>query len=125
MAVARRFVSAPPGGCAGEGGLDQVRFRHRVVADPGLDGSGESVGDELRDDLVVGIWEVGVGGPGHERKAVVGEVAYQRVVYSAVRRIVQGVLVYGHKPLDVIGNIPGGKAQHLDRKSTRLNSSHT
>src|ERR1700722_8871140 len=36
-------ASAPPGGCAGDGGLDQVRFRHRAVAEPGLDGSGEPV----------------------------------------------------------------------------------
>jgi hypothetical protein len=26
---------------------------------------------------------------------------------------VQGVLVYGHEPLDVIGDVTGGKAQHL------------
>jgi len=71
------------------------------------------VGDELRDDLMVGVGEVGVGGPGNERQAVIGEVAYQRLVHSVVRWIVQGVLVYGHEPLDVIGDVAGGQAQHL------------
>ena len=39
-------ASAPPGRGAGHGGLDEVFLGHRVVAEPGLDGPGESVGDE-------------------------------------------------------------------------------
>src|ERR1700720_2373373 len=97
--------SAPPDGGAGDGGLDQVGLGHRVVAEPGLDGSGESVSDELRDDLMVGVREVGVGAPGDERQAVVGEVVYQRLVHSTVGWIVQGVLVHGPEPLYVIGGV--------------------
>jgi hypothetical protein len=71
------------------------------------------VGDELRDDLVIGVREVRMGAPGHEGQAVIGEVAYQRLVASLVRGIVPGVLVNGPEPLDVIGDLAGGQAQHL------------
>ena len=54
-----------------------------------------------------------MGGPGDEGQAVVGEVAYQRLVHAVVGRVAQGVLVHGHEPLDVIGDFAGGQAQHL------------
>lgn len=46
------------------------------MAEPGFDGSGESVGDELRDDLVAGVGKARVSGPGDDCQAAVGEVAY-------------------------------------------------
>ena len=90
----------------------------------GLDGAGESVGDELRDDLMVGVWEAGVGGPCDERRAVVGEVAYQRLVHSAVCRIVQGVPVYGQEPLDVVGEMIGQLMEARDRERLRTEIQH-
>jgi ketosteroid isomerase-like protein len=75
MASGTRWLSGPPGGRAGGGGFDQVRFRYRIVAEPGLDRSGESVGGELCDDLMVGPGEVRVGGAGDDRQAAVGEMA--------------------------------------------------
>jgi hypothetical protein len=93
--------------------LEQISLGHRVVAEPGPDGCRESVSDELRDDLMVGIRKVGVGGPGDKGQAVIGEVATQRLVHSVVGRIVPGVLVHGQEPLDMIGDVAGGEAQHL------------
>src|SRR6202043_2083276 len=58
--------SAPPSRCAGDGGFDQACPGHRVVAEPGLEGTGEPVGDELRHDLMAGVWEVRMGAPGNE-----------------------------------------------------------
>src|SRR6266567_694516 len=107
------WLSGPPGGRAGGGGFDQVRFRYRVVAEPGLDRSGESVGGELRDDLMVGLGEVRVGGAGDDRQAAVGEAADQRLVHSAVGWIVQGIPVYSKEPLDVIGDVADGEAHYL------------
>ena len=59
VAVARR--SAPPNRRAGNGGVDEVFLRHGLVGEPGLDGSGESVRHETRDDLVVRGRQVRVG----------------------------------------------------------------
>lgn len=70
-------------------------------------------GDELRDDVAAGGGEVQVSGPRDDDQAPVGEVVYERLVHSSVGRVVQGVLVDGHEPLDVVGDITDGQAHHL------------
>ena len=66
--------------------------------------------------------EARVGGPGDDRQTAVGEVPYQRLIHTSVGWIAQGVLVNGHEPLDVVGDVADGKTQyptmHFNGQST-------
>ena len=57
--------------------------------------------------------QIGVGAPSDEGHGVVGEVAHERLVHSAVSWVVDGVPVDGHETFDVIGDVDDRKAQHF------------
>lgn len=53
LAARRVSRSSPPRGRTGDGRVYEVFLRDALVGEPGLDGSGESMRHETRDDLVV------------------------------------------------------------------------
>ena len=58
----------------------------------------------MRDDLVVGVGQAGMGPAGQDDVAVVDEVADHGLVHAVVGGVVEGVLVDGQEPGDVSGH---------------------
>src|SRR3546814_7679007 len=104
---------------AGPGGL--VRLLHqRVVA---------GAEDDLVESVIADDIELAVDGHGHARLADIRAVVVVPGVYDGARRRVDlqdaAIRVFDGEAEDGVGALAEGQTLEVDRKSTRLNSSHS